>query len=116
MTLNKMCETCARLGNDCKGTTCQDWTGCVSRQEDKEKRIFNHYKTMLTRLSARTTPGQLRFLVIEYQCSFPGIDPYKMAVALAAEGFRIVFDNSALSAADNRKAQRKFEKLCKEAA
>ena len=27
--LNRMCSNCLKLGNDCKGTTCQTWTGCV---------------------------------------------------------------------------------------
>ena len=30
--LNSMCENCACLGESCKGTTCQTWTGCVYRR------------------------------------------------------------------------------------
>lgn len=44
MKLNMMCTTCAKLGRDCSGTTCQTWTGCVYREEDKSKRIFNAEK------------------------------------------------------------------------
>ena len=29
--INRMCADCLKLGNDCKGTTCQTWTGCVYR-------------------------------------------------------------------------------------
>lgn len=27
--LNSMCFNCTRCGNDCNGTTCQTWTGCI---------------------------------------------------------------------------------------
>lgn len=27
--LNPMCFNCKRCGNDCNGTTCQTWTGCI---------------------------------------------------------------------------------------
>lgn len=29
--MNRMCADCLKLGNDCKDTTCQTWTGCVYR-------------------------------------------------------------------------------------
>lgn len=29
MTINRMCLTCSKLGNGCKGATCQTWTGCI---------------------------------------------------------------------------------------
>ena len=29
--MNRMCADCLKLGNDCKGTTCQTLTGCVYR-------------------------------------------------------------------------------------
>lgn len=29
MTVNRMCLTCSNLRNDCKGTTCKTWTGCI---------------------------------------------------------------------------------------
>lgn len=29
MSVNKMCLTCSKLGNGCKGTICQTWTGCI---------------------------------------------------------------------------------------
>jgi len=27
--INNMCTNCSKLGNDCKGTTCQTWTDCI---------------------------------------------------------------------------------------
>lgn len=27
--INSMCDNCSRIGNDCNGTTCQTWTGCI---------------------------------------------------------------------------------------
>lgn len=27
--INKICLECAKLGNGCKGTTVQIWTGCI---------------------------------------------------------------------------------------
>lgn len=108
-SLNPICENCLKLGRDCSGTTCQTWTGCVYRQEDKEKRIFRSYRNDLVRLAK--TSNQLRFLAIQYVCSFPKIDPYKMAVSLAADGLEIVFDDSAISKAENAKAQRKFQNM-----
>lgn len=30
--LNTMCLTCKKLGTDCKGTTCQTWTGCAMKK------------------------------------------------------------------------------------
>lgn len=29
MAINRMCITCLKLGNGCKGTACQTWTGCI---------------------------------------------------------------------------------------
>lgn len=29
--LNPMCLTCKKLSTDCKGTTCQTWTGCAMK-------------------------------------------------------------------------------------
>ena len=29
--MNRMCADCLKLGNGCKGTTCQVWTGCVRK-------------------------------------------------------------------------------------
>lgn len=77
-------------------------------KEQKENRMFNFYKKDLGELSRKN--NFLRFNVIEYVCRFPGIDPYKMAATLSAEGVKIVFDDSSISAAENKKKERKVKK------
>lgn len=114
--INPICTDCQKLGKDCNGTTCQVWTGCVYYQKDespeaKQRRIFQHYKEDLKRLASRTNPDALRFLAVQYVCSFPNIDPYKMAVSLAKDGFQIIFDNSANSTGQNKAEKRKFSHL-----
>lgn len=78
-------------------------------KEQKENRMFNFYKKDLGELSRKN--NFLRFNVIEYVCRFPGIDPYKMAATLSAEGVKIVFDDSSISTAENKRKERKAKKL-----
>lgn len=59
--------------------------------QEKEKRIFEVYKKDLQKL-AHGTDKKIRFLAIEYVCSFPKIDPYKMAKALQNDGYTLIFD------------------------
>ena len=113
--LNNMCETCARLGKDCEGTTCQTWTGCVYRQEDKEKRIFAFYKRDLIRLS-RTNPHGIRFNCIQYVCRFPNIDPVEMAASLQNDGFTILFDDSSIRAKEKAAHRAAVSKAARECA
>lgn len=49
--------------------------------------------------------------VIEYVCSFPKINPYKMAKALKTSGYNVVFDDSSISTEENEKKRRKVEKI-----
>ena len=74
---------------------------------EKEIRIFNHYKNILAK------DGWTRFNVIEYLCSCPKINPYQMAVTLKIDGIKIAFDDSSISIEDNKKKERKVEKLVK---
>ena len=74
--------------------------------QEKEKRIFNVYKKDLEKLGEQH--GQIRFLSIEYLCSFPKIDPYKMANALKMN-YKIVFDDSTISTIENEKKRKKLE-------
>lgn len=60
---------------------------------------FNFYRDRL--IESHERHGQLRMIAIEYLCSFPGIDPIEMARSLAKDGFRIVFDDSSISAWQN---------------
>lgn len=78
-------------------------------KEQKEIRMFNFYKRDLEKLYKENK--FLRFNVIEYLCSFPEIDPYKMAAALSAEGIKIVYDDSSISKAGNEKKERKVKRM-----
>lgn len=49
--------------------------------EEKEIRIFNHYKNRLEKESS----GKIRFNGVEYLCYFPKIDPFKMAAAIVQD-------------------------------
>ncbi len=73
--------------------------------EEKENRIFNLYKSDLMELGKEH--GRLRMNVIEYVCSFPKVDPFKMAKSLISESFHIVFDDSSISQKENERKKRK---------
>lgn len=77
--------------------------------------LFQNLKLRLMRTAEITTPGKLRFVVIQYLCSFSRISPYEMAAALANDGFEILFDNSAISKTEREAERRKFIKASKEA-
>ena len=79
--------------------------------EQKERRIFEVYKNRLLVNAGYGKDDWTRFCVIQYLCYFPKIDPYKMAVALAEYGVKILFDNSAISKAENEQQERKFYRL-----
>lgn len=78
-------------------------------EKEKESRIFNFYKKDLEKLSKEH--GSLRFICVEYVCSFPNIDPFKMATAIASDNVEILFDDSSISKADNLKKERKFARM-----
>ena len=77
--------------------------------EQKEIRIFNIYKKDLEKLGKEH--GQIRMNCIEYVCSFPKINPFKMAKALQNDGYTILFDDSSISRTENEKKRRKVEKI-----
>ena len=77
--------------------------------KQKEIRIFNFCKKDLEKLGKEH--GQIRMIVIEYVCSFPKINPFKMAKVLKDCGYNIVFDDSTISKAENEKKKRKVEKI-----
>ncbi len=83
----------------------------VETQKEKEIRIFNHYKSRLEKESS----GKIRFICIEYLCSFPKIDPFVMAAAIVRNGYKILFDDSSISIRENKIKERKLEKLLKTA-
>lgn len=45
--LNPMCYDCKKLNNDCKGTECQVWTGCLCKEKDEEKKGFLYFPKMI---------------------------------------------------------------------
>ena len=63
------------------------------------ERVFLHYEQRLLNSAARNNNRQ--------PCSFPGIDPAAMAAALACNGCRIVFNDSTISAAENKKKEKR---------
>lgn len=77
--------------------------------EQKEQRIFEHYKKDLLALADYGNKDHLRFNCIEYICHFPQIDPYIMAATLQTYGIRIDFDDSAISKAENERKRRKVQ-------
>ena len=77
--------------------------------QEKEIRMFNLYKKDLEKLGEEN--GYIRMNVIEYVCSFPKINPYKMAKALKTSGYNVVFDDSSISTEENEKKRRKVEKI-----
>lgn len=80
-----------------------------------QDRLFQNCKLQLMRTAETTTPGKIRFIVIQYLCSFSRISAYDMAVSLANDGFEILFDNSAISKAEREAERRKFNRALKEA-
>lgn len=77
--------------------------------EQKKIRIFNLYKKDLEKLGKEH--GQIRMICVEYVCSFPKINPFKMAKALKDSGYNIVYDDSSITREENEKKKRKVEKI-----
>lgn len=77
--------------------------------EEKKERIFNFYKKDLEKLGAEEK--EIRMIVIEYVCSFPRINPYKMAASIIFDGFKVVFDDSSISQKENERKRKAVEKL-----
>ena len=77
--------------------------------QKKETRMFDIYKKKLEKLG--NDNGYIRMNVIEYLCSFPSINPYKMAKSLKNSGYSVVFDDSSITKEENEKKRRKVEKI-----
>ena len=84
----------------------------IETKEQKEKRLFDIYKNDLIKLAS--DEKKVRFICVQYLCQHPKIDPYIMAASLIKSGIKIVYDNSAISIAENRKAERKVNRLLSE--
>lgn len=81
----------------------------IETKEQKENRLFNIYKKDLIKLAS--DEKKVRFICVQYLCQYPKIDPYIMAASLIKSGIKIVYDNSAISLEENRKAERKVNRL-----
>ena len=89
----------------------------VAYYEDEARRIFGSYKRDLIRTAEISgSPQKLRYNVIQYVCSFPGIDPAEMAASLQHDGFAILFDDSSISAKANAANRAAVNKAARRAA
>ncbi|MCB6366637.1 hypothetical protein LI291_10680 [Intestinibacillus massiliensis] len=68
-------------------------------KSENQNRMFEHYKHRLIYEGGERQ--DIRYNVIQYLCSFPGIDPVEMAASLQNDGFTILFDDSSISAKAN---------------
>lgn len=75
----------------------------------RDARIFSHYKR---RLLALANGKPLRWVCVQYLCSFPGLSPYDMGAELMAEGVKLIYNNTAISRAVNRSEQQKVQRAC----
>ena len=73
----------------------------------RDARIFTHYKR---RLLALANGKPLRWMCVQYLCSFPGISPYDMGAELMAEDVKLIYNNTAISRAANRTEQQKVQR------
>lgn len=107
--INPMCTDCIRRGSDCDGTTCETWTGCVYRETAAQRdiRLFDFYKR---RLLALAGGEPLRWVCVQYLCSFPGLSPYDMGAELMAEGVEIIYDDTAITRAENAAERRRVQR------
>lgn len=81
------------------------------KEEQKQERIFQHYKNRLIEEVRNSGSEKIRFNVIEYLCSFPKINPFVMAASITNEGITILFDDSSISREENRRKERQVKKL-----
>lgn len=107
--VNPMCTDCIRRGSDCDGTTCETWTGCIYRETAAQRdiRLFDFYKR---RLLALAGGEPLRWVCVQYLCSFPGLSPYDMGAELMAEGVEIIYDDTAITRAENAAERRRVQR------
>ena len=81
--------------------------------------MFQSYKADLLRQARKTNAadrffdgtvppitGWTRYGVIQYVCSFPNLDPVRMAAAIMREGIKVYFDNMNISDRENKAQER----------
>lgn len=84
-------------------------SGKIETTYEQKERMFYHYKKYIAKNSINI--NEIRFGVIEYVCSFPQIDPYEMAASLIQSGYTILYDDSAISASENKRKEKHVNKL-----
>ena len=82
-------------------------------QRLRAQATFEYYKNRLVKECGGD--GRFRFNAIEFICSFPGIDPVEMAVALKKDGYGVVFDDSSISRGENLRKEKMVERAFVEA-
>lgn len=97
-------ETCYKSIPCCGCERMENCTLYKETPEEKENRIFNHYKNDLIKLYKQY--GSIRFNVIQYVCSFPKIDPFRMAHTLMMGNYNVVFDDSSITKKENEKLKK----------
>ena len=84
----------------------------IETAEEKQKRIFNHYKNrLINEVRNASESKNIRFNCIEYLCGFPKIDPFVMAASITKEGITIVYDDSSISKTENKAKENKVKKI-----
>lgn len=78
-----------------------------------ESGIFKFYKNRLIKECGELCEGNIRFNVIQYLCSFPGLDPVEMAASLIWDGYQVLFDDSSISKKENARNRHLVERLVK---
>ena len=85
--------------------------GTVETEEEQRIRIFEHSKNKLA--ETKDTYNRVRFIVIEYVCRWPRINPYLMAAYLISDGLNIVYDDTSIFQEANMIKKRKVDRIAK---
>lgn len=85
--------------------------GTIETIEEQKERIFKFYKKDLLKVKETSGNEGIRFNVVEQVCCFPKIDPFVMAADIAKDGITILYDDSSISIAENRRKERQVKKL-----
>ena len=95
-------------------TVPEGWTAPAAETEQdtetaaqRDIRLFDFYKR---RLLALAGGEPLRWVCVQYLCSFPGLSPYDMGAELMAEGVEIIYDDAAITRAENAAERRRVQR------
>lgn len=76
--LNTMCLDCKKLNNDCKGTECQTWSGCIYKektnlQSTKENALQIYRETKEKYLNDMSKENWISFCDAKANCMRLGV-------------------------------------------